>query len=145
MAEEDNKLPIPRDEEEGDDIVTPVDPAVWDMVRVVIGFEETIYRLKIPTFTGRESVEQFIQTFQDLRNFARWPPRMALLKLRTALTDKAKPYGGGNDTASIFASLRARFGIPAMNTETSTVPAARGMTKKLRRRTRPRPRRRGPP
>jgi len=30
MAEEDNKLLIPRDEEEEDDIVTPVDPAVWD-------------------------------------------------------------------------------------------------------------------
>jgi len=94
MAEEDTELPVPRNEEEEDDIVTPVDPAVWDVVRVVIGFEETIYRLKVPTFTGKESVEQFIQNFQNLRNFARWPPRMALLKLRTVLTDKAKPYGG---------------------------------------------------
>jgi len=51
MAEEDTELPVPRNEEEEDDIVTPVDPTVWDMVRVVIGFEETIYRLKVPTFT----------------------------------------------------------------------------------------------
>jgi len=144
MAEEGIKLPIPRNEEEEDDIVTPVDPAVWDMVRVVIGFEKTIYRLKVPTFTGKESVEQFIQTFQELRNFARWPPRMALLKLRTALTDKAKPYGGGMDIVSIFASLRARFGISAMDTDPSTAPALCGPTKNPQRRTRPKPQRRGP-
>jgi len=94
MAEEGKKLSIPRNEEEEDDIVTPVDPAVWDMVRVVIGSNKTIYRLKVPTFTGKESVGKFIQIFQDLWNFARWLPRMALLKLRTVLTDKAKPYGG---------------------------------------------------
>jgi len=71
MAEEDTELPVPRNEEEEDDIVTPVDPAVWDMVRVVIGFEETIYRLKVPIFTGKEPVEPFIEIFQKLTNFAR--------------------------------------------------------------------------
>jgi len=145
MAEEEMmELPFPLDRGEEDDIVTPVDPAVWDMVRVIIGYEETIYRLKVPTFTGKESVEQFIRTFQELRDFAQWPPRMALLKLRTALTDKAKPYGVGTDIDGIFASLRARFGISAMDTEPSTATAPCGPTKNPRRRTRPNPHRRGP-
>jgi len=44
-------LPIPRNEGEEDNIVVPVDPAVWDEVRVTIRLDETIYRLKVPTFT----------------------------------------------------------------------------------------------
>jgi len=144
MAEEGLKLPIPRNEEEEDDIVTPVDPEVWDMVRGVIGGEETIYRLKVPTFTGKESVEQFIQTFQDLRDFARWPPKMALHKLRTALTDRARPYGVGTDIDGVFASLWARFGISAMDTVPPMTPALCGPTKNPRRRNRPKPHRWGP-
>jgi len=46
---------------------------------------------------------------------AQWPPRVALLKLRMALRDKAKPYGTGPDIDGIFASLRARFGISAID------------------------------
>jgi len=70
---------------------------------------------------------------------------MALLKLRLALTEKAEPYGMGTDIDGIFASLRARFGTSAMDTEPSTAPAPCGPMKKPRRRTRPKPRRRGPP
>jgi len=40
---------------------------------------------------------------------------VALLKLRMALRDKAKPYGTGPDIDGIFASLRARFGISAID------------------------------
>jgi len=40
---------------------------------------------------------------------AQWPPKVALLKLRMVLRDKAKPYGTGPDIDGIFASLRARF------------------------------------
>jgi len=46
---------------------------------------------------------------------AQWPPRVALLKLRMALKDKAKPYETGPDIDGIFASLRARFGISAID------------------------------
>jgi len=46
---------------------------------------------------------------------AQWPPRVALLKLRMALRDKAKPYGTGPDIDGIFASLRAHFGISAID------------------------------
>jgi len=46
---------------------------------------------------------------------AQWPPRVALLKLRMALRDKAKLYGTGPDIDRIFASLRARFGISAID------------------------------
>jgi len=46
---------------------------------------------------------------------AQWPPRVALLKLRMALKDKAKPYGTGPDVDRIFASLRACFGIFAID------------------------------
>jgi len=49
---------------------------------------------------------------------AQWPPRTALLNLRMALMDKAKPYGVGPDINGIFASLRARFGISAIDART---------------------------
>jgi len=48
---------------------------------------------------------------------AQWPLRVALLKLRMALMDKAKPYGVGPDINGIFASLRARFGISAIDAQ----------------------------
>jgi len=69
---------------------------------------------------------------------------MALLKLRAALTDKAKPYSTGTDIDGIFASLRARFGISAMDTEPSMAPALSGPTMNSRKRTRPKPPCRGP-
>jgi len=31
------------------------------------------YRLKVPTFTGEEEVEQFIQEFSDVMDVAQWP------------------------------------------------------------------------
>jgi len=46
---------------------------------------------------------------------AQWPPRVALLKLRMVLRDKAKPYGTRPDIDGIFASLRAGFGISAID------------------------------
>jgi len=48
------------------------------------------YRLKAPTFTGKE-VEQLIQEFSDVMEVTQWPPRVALLKLRMSLMDRAKP------------------------------------------------------
>jgi len=60
-------------------------------------------------------VEQFIQEFQDVMEIAQWPPRIALVKLRMALSYKAKPYGVGPSIDRIFASLRARFGISAVD------------------------------
>jgi len=56
-------------------------------------------------------VEQFTQEFNDVMEVTQWPPRVALLKLRMSLMDKAKPYRLGPDINSIFASLQARFGI----------------------------------
>jgi len=50
---------------------------------------------------------------------AQWPPRIALLKLRIALSDKAKPYGVGPDIDEIFASLRIRFGIATVDARAS--------------------------
>jgi len=76
---------------------------------------EDRYRLKAPTFTVEEEVEQFIQEFSDVMEVTQWPPWVALLKLRMSLMDKAKPYGLGPDIDSIFAFLRARFGISAVN------------------------------
>jgi len=73
------------------------------------------YRLKSPTFTGNEEAEQFILEFSDVMEVTQWPPRVALLKLRMSLMDKAKPYGLGPDIDSIFASLWAGFGISAID------------------------------
>jgi len=46
-----------------------------------------------------------------------WPPRAALLKLRMSLMDKAKSYGLEPDINIIFAFLRARFGISAIDAQ----------------------------
>jgi len=62
---------------------------VLEEVRVCRELYEDRYRLEAPTFTGEEAVEQFIQEFKEVMEIAQWPPRVALLKLRIALTDKA--------------------------------------------------------
>jgi len=92
MATPNDELPIPRAEGERDDNVVPVNP-VLEEVRAPRELNEDRYRLKAPTFTGEEEVEQFIQEFNDVMEVTQWPPRVALLKLRMSLMDKAKPYG----------------------------------------------------
>jgi len=111
MTEEGTELPIPLNEGEEDNVAIPIEPVVEEEVIVPRELNEDRYRLKAPTFTGEETVEQFIQEFQDVMEVAQWPLRVALLKLRMALREKAKPYGVGLDIDGIFASLRARFGI----------------------------------
>jgi len=49
------------------------------------------YRLKAPVFTGLEDVEQFIQEFSEVIDITQWPLRVALIQLRMALTEQAKP------------------------------------------------------
>jgi len=93
MAEKGTELPILLNEGEEDDVAIPIEQVVLKKVRVPRELNEDRYRLKAPTFLGKEAVEQFIQEFQDVMEVAQWPPRVALLKLRMALTDKAKPYG----------------------------------------------------
>jgi len=78
--------------------------------------EANRYCLKAPIFMGREDVEQFIQEFSDVTDIALWPPRVALVQLRMALTEQAKPYVLGTSVEGIFAVLRARFGISAVDT-----------------------------
>jgi len=76
--------------------------------------EETYeYQLKIPTFTGIEDVEQFTSELNETWDITQWPPRVALAKLRGALTGEAKPYGQRPSVNEIFVALRARFGITA--------------------------------
>jgi len=116
MATEDTELPTPQTEGEGDDTVIPVHPVVLEDVRAPMELNEDRYRLKAPTFTSEEEVEQSIKEFYDVMEVTQWPPRAALLKLRMSLMDKAKPYGLGPDINSIFASLLARFGISASDT-----------------------------
>jgi len=115
MAKEGTEIPIPLNEGEEDDVAIPIEPVVLEEVRAPRELNEDRYRLKAPIFSGDEAVEQFIQEFQDVMEVAQWPPRVALLKLQMALTDKAKPYGVGPDIDGIFTSLRARFGISAID------------------------------
>jgi len=89
MAEEGTELPIPLNKGEEDDVAIPIEPVVLEEVKVPRELNEDRYRLKAPTFSGEEAVEQFIQGFQDVMEVAQWPPRVALLELRMALTDKA--------------------------------------------------------
>jgi len=79
------------------------------------GEEAYKYRLEAPTFTGVEDIEQFILEFNETWSITQWPPRVALVKLRGALTEEAKPYGRGPSIDGIFAALRARFGITALD------------------------------
>jgi len=79
------------------------------------GEEAYKYRLKVPTFEGVEDIEQFILEFNETWAITQWPPRVALVKLRGALTGEAKPYGQRPSIDGIFAALRDRFGITALN------------------------------
>jgi len=79
------------------------------------GDEKHKYRLKVPTFTGIEDVEQFISEFNETRDITQWPPRVALAKLRGALTGEAKPYGHRPNVNGIFIALQDRFGIIALD------------------------------
>jgi len=125
MAKEGTELPIPLNEGERDNVAVPIEPVMLEEIRVRRELYEDRYRLEAPVFTGEEAVEQFIQEFQEVMEVARWQPRVALLKLRIALRDKAKPYGTGPDIDGIFASLLARFGIFAID--------ARARLRRLRR------------
>jgi len=113
MAPANAELPTQQAEGEHDDNVVPVNPEIKER-RAPRELNEDIYQLKAPTFMG-EKVEQFIQEFNDVMEVAQWPPRVALLKLRMSLIDKAKLYGLGPDINSILASLPARFGISAID------------------------------
>jgi len=75
--------------------------------------EEEAYRywLKAPIFTSLEDVERFIQEFSKVIAITQSPPRVALIKLRMALTEQAKLYGLGASVDRIFTALRARSGI----------------------------------
>jgi len=87
MATAGTELPIPQIEGERDDTVIPVNPVVIEEVRAPRKLNDDRYRLKAPTFTSGEEVEQFIQEFNDVMEVTQWPPRVALLKLRMSLMD----------------------------------------------------------
>jgi len=69
------------------------------------GEEAYRHRLKAPVFTGLEDVEQFIQEFSEVIGITQWPPRVALIQLRMALTEQAKPYELGTSVGPTSASL----------------------------------------
>jgi len=80
------------------------------------GEEAYRYRLKAPVFTGLKDVEQFIQEFSEVIDITQWPPWVALIQLRMALTEQTKPYGLGASVDGIFTVLQARFGISVVGT-----------------------------
>jgi len=79
------------------------------------GEEVHKYRLKVPIFTGIEDIEQFISEFNETWAITQWLPRVALAKLRGALTGEAKPYGQRPSVDGIFVALRDRFGTTALD------------------------------
>jgi len=60
-------------------------------------------------------MEQFIQEFNEVIDITQWTPRVALIQLRIALTEQAKPYGLGASVDEIFTALRAHFGISVVD------------------------------
>jgi len=95
-------------EREIDVAVAPETPALQEE-------EAYRYRLKVPVFTGLKDVEQFIQEFSEVIDITQWLPRVALIQLRMALTEQAKPYGCGISVDRIFTALRARFGMSVVD------------------------------
>jgi len=79
------------------------------------GKEVYKYKLKVTTFTGIEDIEQFISEFNETWAITQWPPRVARIKLRGALTGEAKPYGRKPSVDGIFAALRDRLSITALD------------------------------
>jgi len=71
------------------------------------------YKLNVPTFAGTGDIEQFISVFNETWTITQWPLRVALAKLRGALTGEAKPYGHRPSVDGIFIALWGRFGISA--------------------------------
>jgi len=63
-------------------------------------------------FSCLGDVEQFIQEFNEVRAIAQWPLQVALMKLRRALTEQAKPYGERSSINRVFAALRAVLASP---------------------------------
>jgi len=116
MATDNADLPPQQTEGEHEDNVAPINFVIEvEETRAPKDLNKDRYRLKAPTFTGEEEVEQFMQEFSDLMEVTQRPLQVPLLKLRMSLMDKAKPYGLGSDINSIFASLQARFGIFAVD------------------------------
>jgi len=64
-------------------------------------------------------VEQFIEDFNGVLNVTQWPLRVALVKLRKALTEQARLFGQGRSIAEIFTALRNRFGTFAQEARTN--------------------------
>jgi len=79
------------------------------------GEEVHKYRLKVPTFAGIEEVEQFISEFNETWAITQWPPRVAPVKLRGALTGEAKMYGQRASVDGIFVALQDRFGTTVLD------------------------------
>jgi len=73
------------------------------------------YKLKVPTFTGIKDIEQFISEFNETWAITQWPPRVALVQLRRALTGEAKPYRQRPSIDGVFAALWDCFGTTALN------------------------------
>jgi len=109
MAREPTELSIPLNEGERETII------VTPRRLFQPGEEAYKYKLKAPTFTGIEDIEQFISEFNETWAITQWPPRVALIKLWGALTGEAKPYGRRPSIDGIFAALRDRFGITALD------------------------------
>jgi len=101
---------------EGEEVndTTHVEPVVRGERRAPGKYCEDRYRLTTPTFSGEEPLEQFASEFQDVMEIAQWPPRVALVKLRRALTEQAKPFGQRRNVPEVLSALRSRFGVPAL-------------------------------
>ena len=68
-------------------------------------------RLKVPEFDGTGDVELFLQQFHDVADASRWEPMVRLLKLKEALTGKARDCVQPATFAGVTDALRTRFGL----------------------------------
>ena len=68
-------------------------------------------RLRVPEYDGLGDVQLFIQQFGDVGREEEWNPRVQLLKMREALTGKARDCAHADTIEGCTDALRARFGV----------------------------------
>ena len=64
-----------------------------------------------PEFDGTSDVECFIRQFSDVSQANRWTDVGGLLHIRAKLKKGARDCGHGDSIDSVFAALRARYGM----------------------------------
>ena len=68
-------------------------------------------QFKAPKYNGQGDIEYFISRFEEITDANEWEPGAAPLHLRDSLGESAEDCGRAANGQTIYAALRARFGM----------------------------------